>query len=310
MLGNVNVVNSNMPSDLRKEAETVCRYFEEEVEVEVRKRSLIRAIFPALFPCHILGLVDKQNIHIVFTNINAGQMPSQNWEDKHNLRSFSSEEVVRAAVQELGFINPSTFLIPLDVLKRSEEEQRSFLRGLAVAYVGDTVRLAKRPQTISGYEGLQPYLDAFSVDHPQFDSNVFIAMRFRADKQFIEIHASIKSRLAQYGLKGLRSDDKIYLPDGDLWSNICVYMMGCKLGVCVFEEIDEREFNPNVPLEYGFLRAINRQVLLLKDRRMPKLPSDMTGKLYRHFDTYDITESIHEQISQWAERDLGLKLIL
>lgn len=86
-------------------------------------------------------------------------------------------------------------------------------------------------------------------------------------------------------------------------------MMGCQFGVCIFEEIDEREFNPNVPLEYGFMRAMNRQVLLLKDIRMPKMPSDMTGKFYRNFDTYTITLTIQEQISQWAERDLGLKIL-
>jgi hypothetical protein len=55
------------------------------------------------------------------------------------------------------------------------------------------------------------------------------------------------------------------------------------------------------------MRAMNRQVLLLKDMRMPRLPSDMTGKLYRQFNTYEITSTIHEQISQWAETDLGLK---
>lgn len=50
---------------------------------------------------------------------------------------------------------------------------------------------------------------------------------------------------------------------------------------------------PDVPLEYRFMRAMNRQVLLLKDNRMPKMPSDMTGKLYRTFDTYNITMTIH-----------------
>jgi hypothetical protein len=131
-------------------------------------------------------------------------------------------------------------------------------------------------------------------------------MRFRSGKTFSEIHQAIKAGLAKYGLIGLRADDKAYPTDGDLWSNICVYLMGCKYGVCVFEEIDEREFNPNVPLEYGFLRAINRQVLLLKDQRMPKLPTDMTGKIYRTFDSYSITETVHQQVSEWAERDLGL----
>jgi hypothetical protein len=164
-------------------------------------------------------------------------------------------------------------------------------------------------KAIPGYKSLQPLLDSFSRDHPDFEKNVFIATRFRSGKQFSEIHQAVKTGLAKYGLIGLRADDKTYPTDGDLWANICVYLMGCKYGVCVFEEIDEREFNPNVPLEYGFLRAINRQVLLLKDQRMPKLPTDMTGKIYRHFDSYNITETIRQQIGEWIERDLGLKLV-
>jgi hypothetical protein len=158
-----------------------------------------------------------------------------------------------------------------------------------------------------GYEGLQPFLDTFAQDHPEVEKNVFIAMRFRDGKQFTEIHQSVKTGLGKYGLRGLRADDKVYPLDGDLWSNVCVYMLACKYAVCIFEEIDEREFNPNVPLEYGFLRALNRQVLLLKDRRMPRLPTDMTGKVYRPFDSYDISSTIQRQVGEWVERDLGLR---
>jgi hypothetical protein len=173
-----------------------------------------------------------------------------------------------------------------------------------------TRKRSPRPfASLPGHEHLQPLLDAFEHDHPDVDNNVFIAMRFRSGPQFEEIHQAIKTGLAVYGLKGLRADDKTYPPDGDLWANISVYLIGCKFGVCVFEEIDEREFNPNVPLEYGFMRAINRQVLLLKDKRMPRLPTDMTGKIYRTFDSYQITSTIHEQIRSWAERDLDLKPI-
>jgi hypothetical protein len=163
-----------------------------------------------------------------------------------------------------------------------------------------------RPTAIAGYEGLQTLLDRFAEDHPDFEKNVFIAMRFRSSKQFDEITNAIRSALSLYGLSGRRADDKVYPPDADLWTNVCVYMMGCNYAVCLFEEIDEREFNPNVPLEYGFFRAMNRRVLLLKDKRMPKLPTDMTGKLYREFDAYEITRTINEQIGQWAQQDLGL----
>lgn len=85
-------------------------------------------------------------------------------------------------------------------------------------------------------------------------------------------------------------------------------MMGCRYGICVFEEIDEREFNPNVPLEYGFMRALNRQVLLLKEQRMPKMPSDITGKLFRPFDMMDINASISSQVAMWAGCDLGFQI--
>jgi hypothetical protein len=163
-------------------------------------------------------------------------------------------------------------------------------------------------KAIPGYEGLQPFLDAFAVDHPNRD-NVFIAMRFRQGRQFVEIHQAIKTGLARYGLRGLRADDRVYPPDGDLWTNVCVYMLACKYAVCVFEEIDEREFNPNVPLEYGFMRALNRQVLLLKDRRMARLPTDMTGKVYHAFDSYNITETIQQEVETWVEKDLGISRI-
>ena len=218
-------------------------------------------------------------------------------------------QLLQSAISEFGFVNPTVLSFDVAVLGAPDAIRDQVTGRLAMQHVDEVFKAATRPRAIPGYEGLQPFLDVFSEDHPDFSKNVFIAMRFRPGKQFLEIHDAMKSGLAKYGLKGLRSDDKTYPPDGDLWTNICVYMMGCGFAVCVFEEIDEREFNPNVPLEYGFMRAMNRQVLLLKDIRMPKMPSDMTGKLYRNFDTYNITMTIHEQISQWAERDLGLKAI-
>lgn len=298
-----------MPRDQQQKARAVCMYFEQGVQAEVQKRNLIRAIFPALFPCSIFCVADRQNLHVIFTNVNTGGLPTQHWLDRRNEGPFPAGEVVKAAVLQNGFVNPFNFGIALAALEWPEEKQHELLNQLALGYVERMIALATRPQAIPGYEGLQPHLDACLADHPDFGKNVFIAMRFRPAKQFSDIHLAIKTGLAKYGLNGMRSDDRLYPPDGDLWNNICVYIMGCKFGVCVFEEIDEREFNPNVPLEYGFMRAMNRQVLLLKDLRMPKMPSDMTGKLYRHFDTYNITSTIHEQISQWAERDLGLKPI-
>ncbi|MBA3976542.1 MAG: hypothetical protein C0504_20235 [Candidatus Solibacter sp.] len=307
MLTGAAYVQGNMPSDLQQKVMRLCSTFDSVVQAEVKRLNLPPAIVTAALPCNLLCLVDQKNIHIVFTSLNVGGMPRQIFIDRRQESTLQPQQVLASAVGELAFQNPSMLYFDSRVLDVAESEQLPVVERVAKEHVQDSIKAATRPRAIPGYEGLQSILDAFSGDHPDFEKNVFIAMRFRPGKQFLEIHEAIKTGLAKFGLKGLRVDDKTYPSDGDLWNNICVYMMGCKFGVCVFEEIDEREFNPNVPLEYGFMRAMNRQVLLLKDMRMPKLPSDMTGKLYRHFNTYEITATVHEQIGQWAERDLGLK---
>jgi hypothetical protein len=309
MLGSGSMMDSDMPNELMTKARAVCYSFEQAVAQEVERRHLPPAMFPALLPCNLLCLVDSKLLHIAFSHINAGGLPRQVWRDRRVKGPLLPVQVAQAAVAEVGLVGPTLLYFDATVLEVPDPVRNEVCERVAKQHVEEVFKASTRPRANPGYEGLQPYLDIFSNNHTEYEKNVFIAMRFRSGKQFIEINDAIKSGLAKYGLKGLRSDDKTYPPDGDIWTNVCVYMMGCKLGVCVFEEIDEREFNPNVPLEYGFMRAMNRQVLLLKDIRMPKMPSDMTGKLYRDFDTYNITLTIHEQISQWVERDLGLKAI-
>ena len=58
-----------------------------------------------------------------------------------------------------------------------------------------------------------------------------------------------------HGLMGHRADDRCYPNDRNLWDNVCTYMFCCKYGVHILEDIMADEFNPNVALEYGFMRA-------------------------------------------------------
>jgi hypothetical protein len=74
----------------------------------------------------------------------------------------------------------------------------------------------------------------------------------------------------------------------------------------VFDDFDTRDFNPNISIEYGFMRGIGKRVLLLKELRLRALPTDITGKLYREFNMMDPDRTIAKQISLWAERDLGI----
>jgi len=136
------------------------------------------------------------------------------------------------------------------------------------------------------------------------DRNVFVMMRYRSEKHFSEIESSIRVALFRYGLIARLAKDGSVVDD--LWENITNYMRFCRFGIAVFEDIDEREFNPNISLELGYMYALNKRCLLLKEKRMPRLPVDICGRIYRDFDALNIQASIQEQVSEWCVRDLGL----
>jgi hypothetical protein len=141
----------------------------------------------------------------------------------------------------------------------------------------------------------------------KFDRNVFIMMRYRPSVHFKNIEDALKQSLAKYGLITRLAKDGAF--SDDLWENVQLYMKFSRFGIAIFEEIDEREFNPNISLELGYMYALGRRCLLLKDKRMPRLPTDTCGKIYKDFDTYDLPSSIERQISDWCEQDLGLSVI-
>lgn len=157
---------------------------------------------------------------------------------------------------------------------------------------------------VSHVRYLDPHLRVFLTDHPTYDRNVFIMMRFSDSPQLTQIHQSIVAALAAHDMKAVRADDRDYT--GELWSNIEVYLTGCKYGIAVFEDVDQRDFNPNVSLELGYLMGRGKRTLLLKEKRLPRIPSDVVHRLYKEFDVFDVENSIMREIGKWVAVDLGL----
>jgi len=140
-------------------------------------------------------------------------------------------------------------------------------------------------------------------DYPNPGSNVFLMMRFRDTKQHQEILTAVRDALTFYGLHGLRADDKMY--SDALWPNVKSYMDACDLGIAIFEQIEDDDFNPNVSLELGYMMAAKKPVLLLKERHLKSLPADVVGHLYKAFDSYDISSTIRPRILDWL-CDIGI----
>jgi len=52
--------------------------------------------------------------------------------------------------------------------------------------------------------------------------------------------------------------------------------------------------------------AHGKRCLILKDKGIRKMPTDIVGKLYEEFDTYEIESSIKRCVEAWVH-DIGLR---
>jgi hypothetical protein len=141
----------------------------------------------------------------------------------------------------------------------------------------------------AGYQHLTSAVVKCQKDVP-FNKSVFVMMKFpdqasmdsRQTNMLTEIWDELGKILNTYGLTARRADKKAY--HDQMWENICVYMLGCRYGIAVLEDRAAKELNPNVTLEYGFMKAMNRNVVLFRDINFKHDRADLTGKLAKSFE--------------------------
>ena len=86
-------------------------------------------------------------------------------------------------------------------------------------------------------------------------------------------------------------------------------MHGCELGIAIFEKFEntvdpETEvYNPNVSFEVGYMMALKKPVLVLKDSRVSDLNSDLKSKIYNNFDKQQLQETIAPAIKKWVDKE-------
>ena len=159
-------------------------------------------------------------------------------------------------------------------------------------------RLAYQPVEI------QQSLENFKKDFPDPTGTAFIMMAFGQTPAHNKITQAVKNTLDQYGIKGLRADDRQY--HSDLFFNILTYIYGCSLGVAIFERFEAEYFNPNVSLEVGYMLALGKKVCFLKDNTLRSLNTDLVGRLYRSFDPQRISSSVRRELGKWLQdNDIG-----
>lgn len=90
-----------------------------------------------------------------------------------------------------------------------------------------------------------------------------------------------------------------------LFSNVAAAMWASRYGIAIVEDTAGEGVNYNVALEIGSMLVTGRPCLLLKDRTVKKLPTDLVGHIY---ESVDITEAdtVTAAIRNWATDRLHL----
>ena len=137
------------------------------------------------------------------------------------------------------------------------------------------------------------------------NTNVFVMMRYKENEGVhIIIEEMVRKALKNKGLKPQLAKDHTFT--SQLWSNVKVYMDNCRYGVAIFEDIDKNDYNPNISIELGYMFGKRKKCLILKEKTIPTLPTDIMGHIYRNFDITHIRETMTEEIDHWVRKDLGI----
>lgn len=300
--GGMASIGGDIPEDERNPLNEIVKLFGEMVSKQARTLQ-VPASFLAVQQSNFLFIArDVLSHYFIFatrpgeTTINYRDLSAHG---RLDIQSISHQIRIEVGDIQWGFSLPRT--IPKHALEAEVEK-------LVKQYVGAVLEAQRRPEKAMSEEAtthpeIASGIEKFRQDYPSSQRTAFIIMQFGTTTLHQDIVDCIKDQLGKHGITALRADDKEYLDD--LFPNIKVYMHACDFGVAVFDRITEDDFNPNVTLEVGYMLGMGKDVLLLKDKTLKSLTTDLTGRLYKPFDTTDVTGTIPLQIKKWLT-DKGL----
>jgi hypothetical protein len=91
---------------------------------------------------------------------------------------------------------------------------------------------------------------------------------------------------------------------GLIWLNIELHLLGCRGGVAIAESRYKKEMNPNVALEWGWMRAFGKRVLFLRERDFAEMRADVQGFEYQTFDWADPNATIPGIVKGWLAKGI------
>jgi hypothetical protein len=138
-----------------------------------------------------------------------------------------------------------------------------------------------------------------------YERSVFVMTKYPErdtdnDKKLKEVIQTVRDAVSASGFTPRLASDQEYHPQ--LWDNIELYLVGCSRGVAIVEDKHTRETNPNVSMEWGWMRGMGRDVLFLIEKEFKSPRADFVGFISKAFDFADPKANVPEHVATWLRR--------
>ena len=135
-----------------------------------------------------------------------------------------------------------------------------------------------------------------------FENSIFVMTKFpegetETDAQLIGVINAVRSSIRDCRMQPRLASDCKYHPM--LWDNVELYLLGCSRGVALVEDRYRPELNPNVAMEWGWMRGMGKDVLFLIEERFDHERADWSGLTKKSFSWDDPATGIRPAILDW-----------
>ena len=185
-----------------------------------------------------------------------------------------------------------------DTLTRTVQQYKTATKKDIDALVAELVRWP--PHKVEHRAKLQQFLEKYP-----YEKSVFIMTKFpdkppkAADLELQKVIDLVRQEVTACGFTSHLASDKPY--HRELFKNIELYMLGCMKGIAIVESKHSPELNPNVTMEWGWLRSTDREVLFLIEKDFDRRRADIGGLIEDNFDWTDPEPGIKAAIQGFFE---------
>lgn len=161
------------------------------------------------------------------------------------------------------------------------------------------------------YLEYNPKLEQLSkATNTSYSQRVFIMTKYpdgadaKLDEQLQTVINTVKDAVrARYYHPQLAGETQLH---HNLWENVECQMLACARGIAIVEDRFNPKLNPNVSMEWGWMRAMKRPVLYLIEKAVPaeQIPADVMGLIRSRFKWDDPEADIPRLIAENLEIDL------